>query len=141
MSQECRPFVLVVDDDLDDQTFIKEAFRKIYPQSHILYFGNGQEVIEFLSQEPRKVDLILLDLNMPILSGWDALKNLKSGSSASIPVVILTTSRDEEDRVASLSLGASGFYTKPGRFDDIVDNLRAICTQWIPMCPPFGEED
>ncbi|MGA2225788.1 MAG: response regulator, partial [Syntrophobacteraceae bacterium] len=106
--------------------------------AHVLRFvGDGQELLDYLYNEgdfadPEKSprpDLILLDLNMPRIDGREALARIKSDSQLkNIPVLILTTSREERDIALSKHAGASSFLSKPEEFADLTDTLEKFCT-------------
>ncbi len=134
-------YILSADDDVDDQDFIDEAL-KITPFDHV--FGrvpDGEKLLQFLNDLHRNnkefPDVILLDLNMPIKSGRDAIKILKSEDShfREIPVVILTTSNAAEDAKFCLQHGAELFLVKPTAFSDLVTILNkaisAICKRTL----------
>jgi len=129
--------VLMADDDEDDCLLVESAFQDM-GIAHVLRFvGDGQELLDYLYNEgdfadPEKSprpDLILLDLNMPRIDGREALARIKSDSQLkNIPVLILTTSREERDIALSKHAGASSFLSKPEEFADLTDTLEKFCT-------------
>ena len=101
---------------------------------------DGVELLEYLRREGKFADpatsprpsLILLDLNMPRMDGREALQHIKADPNLrSIPVVILTTSKEEEDMIRGYDLGAASYITKPVNFEGLVDLMRAIGRYWI----------
>ncbi len=106
--------VLLVDDDEDDRFFMEQAFKSDSPHARVYVAADGQQAIDRLGSMHPLPDGILLDLNMPGLSGFDVLRHLKrSVQYQAIPVVILTTSEALEDQQQARTLGAERFITKP----------------------------
>lgn len=152
MISEGRPaIVLMADDDPDDCLLVTEAFKETGMAMDLRCVQDGEELMEYLGRQglyedtpcsPRP-DLILLDLNMPIKDGREALKEIKSRPDLrSIPIVILTTSEEERDIVESYEMGASSFITKPVDFNDLVELLRVLGTYWFGLVklPPQKKE-
>jgi CheY-like chemotaxis protein len=135
-----RPItILMADDDIDDRELAREALAESRVVNELHAVSDGAELLEFLRHEgaytdenaPRP-DLILLDLNMPKVDGREALAALKNDPKLrSIPVVILTTSRAEEDVVRSYDLGANSFISKPVTFAGLVDVMRELGRYWV----------
>ena len=124
--------VLLVEDDPGDVVMTREAFQdyKVRNQLHVV--NDGTEAMAFLRQEgeyagrPRP-DLVLLDLNLPRMDGREVLEAIKSDPElASIPVVVLTTSENEDDVLRSYSLHANAYVTKPVDFERFIEVVRQI---------------
>jgi CheY-like chemotaxis protein len=124
--------ILLVEDDPGDVVMTREAFQdyKIRNQLHVV--NDGSEAMAFLRQEgefadrPRP-DLVLLDLNLPRMDGREVLQAIKSDPElASIPVVVLTTSENEDDVLRSYSLHANAYVTKPVDFERFIEVVRQI---------------
>ncbi len=130
MNSEFRIFV--VDDDPDDQELVTEALGMIEIRSVQEYFLDGQELMDRLVAEKAILpDLILLDLNMPRVDGRTALSRIKSNDKLRhLPIVILTTSRSEDDVRSCYRLGANSFITKPARFEELVSVMEKVCEYW-----------
>jgi CheY-like chemotaxis protein len=128
-----RPIeVLLVEDDPGDVMMTREAFHdyKLHNELHVV--SDGAEAMAFLRQEgeyagrPRP-DLVLLDLNLPRMDGRQVLEAIKSDPElASIPVVVLTTSENEDDVLRSYSLHANAYVTKPVDFQRFIEVVRQI---------------
>ncbi|HZY79555.1 MAG TPA: response regulator [Cyclobacteriaceae bacterium] len=106
--------VLLADDDKDDREIFSEALSLI--DQNIVYQGveDGQEAIDILSDDTRRPNIIFLDINMPVMSGWDVLKKLKSNSQyQGIPVIVYSTSSGIKEKKTAFDLGALCFVTKP----------------------------
>ena len=124
--------VLLVEDDPGDVMMTREAFHdyKLHNELHVV--SDGAEAMAFLRQEgeyagrPRP-DLVLLDLNLPRMDGRQVLEAIKSDPElASIPVVVLTTSENEDDVLRSYSLHANAYVTKPVDFQRFIEVVRRI---------------
>ena len=132
MNDFAKPWVILLDDDEDDRFLVHQAFRA-YSATYLLQaLEKPQELFQLLDDSVVLPALILLDLNMPLMNGFEVLKQLRSRVAyAAIPIVILTTSEAESDRRLAHDLGANSFITKPptlGQFLDIVIQLEE---QWF----------
>jgi CheY-like chemotaxis protein len=119
-------FLLLVDDDMDDQQIFLEALKHVAPSIEVATASNGLEALHKLNT-PGAVqpDLIFLDLNMPMMNGKELLEELKkTGTFSHIPVIIYTTSSRVEDREESIQLGAYSYLVKPHNFNDLCEQLR-----------------
>ena len=133
--------ILMADDDCDDRMLAEDAMRESRLGNSFRCVEDGQELMDYLnktgkyaSQDAPRPGLILLDLNMPRKDGRQALEEIKSNPDLRrIPVVILTTSKTEEDVLRSYDLGANSFITKPVTFDRLVDIVRALGTYWFKI--------
>ncbi|MGS2719024.1 response regulator [Paraglaciecola aestuariivivens] len=132
--------ILMADDDEDDRLLTREALTESKVLNDLHCVEDGVELISYLKREGKYADtqaypwpgLILLDLNMPRKDGREALKELKADPKLkAIPVVILTTSKQEEDMVKGYGLGAASFITKPVNFEGLVDLMKALGKYWI----------
>jgi len=122
----------MADDDDDDCTLAKDAFRESGARGSIHCVENGVELMDYLSLSDPVPSLILLDLNMPIKDGRQALREIKSiPGFQHIPVVVLTTSREKEDIIYSGEMGAQSFITKPNTFGEWVEIMRSFADRWL----------
>jgi len=132
--------IVMADDDLDDCLLVEDALKETGVPVLFRSVENGEYLLAYLNHEgnyadtatsPRP-DLILLDLNMPRKNGWEILKELKKSSShKDIPVVVLTTSKEEKDIARCYELGANSFLTKSADFTEMVNNLRTLTQYWF----------
>ena len=127
-----RKPILLVDDDRVDVMTTKRALKDINVTNPVYTAGNGEEALELLREgENEKPGVILLDLNMPKMNGIEFLRVIKNDDSLKrIPVVVLTTSKEEEDKVESFSLGVAGYMIKPVDYIKFVEVIRAINLYW-----------
>lgn len=143
MKKEKKSVVIVVaEDDPEDCLFIKDAFKEGLLVNGLRFVEDGEELMDYLrhvgkfkdpSSSPRP-GIILLDLNMPKKDGREALKEIKADPDLrSIPVVILTTSKEEEDILRSYNLGANSYITKPVTFAGMVDAIKSLGKYWFEI--------
>ena len=132
--------ILMADDDADDRMLTRDALEESRVLNELRFVEDGEELMDYLHRRGKYADsdsspkpgLILLDLNMPKKDGREALKEIKSDPNLRrIPVVIMTTSKAEEDIFRSYDFGASSFITKPVTFDRLVDLMKAIGEYWV----------
>ena len=131
--------ILMADDDADDRMLAEDAMKESRLGNTFRCVEDGQELMDYLTRRGRyahedapRPGLILLDLNMPRKDGRQALQEIKSDPALrQIPVVILTTSKTEEDVLRSYDLGANSFISKPVTFDRLVDIVRTLGNYWF----------
>ena len=132
MNQNPSACVFIADDDEDDRYLLARAFAQHSPDCRLQFAHDGLALLDALGQTKAHPSLILLDLNMPRLNGFEALKRLRNHPTyQATPIVILTTSEAEVDRQRATELGANDFITKPLNavlLGQIVDQLR---TDWL----------
>jgi CheY-like chemotaxis protein len=134
--------IVVADDDADDRMMIRDAFEESKLGNPIDFVEDGMELMEYLNREGKYANLtgqpypgfILLDLNMPRKDGRTALKEIKESAELHrIPIVILTTSKAEEDIIKTYNLGVNSFICKPVSFDKLVDIVKTVGHYWIQI--------
>jgi len=129
--------VLMADDDVEDCWLATEAFAESGAKAAFHCVLDGIELMNYLSEHSRSEakrlpDLILLDLNMPGKDGREALIEIKSEPALQhIPIVILTTSEQQEDADFTLKAGAESFITKPATFGEWVEMMKSLAERWI----------
>ena len=138
-----RPIViLLADDDEEDRMLAASALEASRVVNDLRFVEDGEELLDYLYRRGRYSDagaaptpgLILLDLNMPRKDGREALREIKADPDLRrIPVVVLTTSKAEEDIYRTYDLGANSFITKPVSFDGLVGVMRDIGRYWIEI--------
>jgi CheY-like chemotaxis protein len=143
MTDHPRPIViLLADDDEEDRMLAADALEESRVVNDLRFVEDGEELLDYLYRRGQYADpasspapgLILLDLNMPKKDGREALKEIKADPDLRrIPVVVLTTSKAEEDIYRTYDLGANSFITKPVSFDGLVAVMRDIGRYWIEI--------
>ncbi len=143
-----RPIeLLLVEDSQPDVRLTQEALREAKVKNRLWVVEDGVEALAFLRKEPPyadapRPDLILLDLNLPRMDGRQVLEAIKADASLKcIPVVILTTSKSEEDVLRAYQLHANCYITKPVDFNRFMEVVRTIEDFWLtivrlPECNP-----
>lgn len=128
---ESRPILLVDDDKVDVMT-VKRAVKKLNINNPIEVAANGEEAIRFLKESENPTPgLILLDINMPRMNGIEFLREReKDVSLKKIPVIMLTSSREDQDRLESFQHSIAGYMIKPVNFDQFVKMMDTINGYW-----------
>jgi CheY-like chemotaxis protein len=111
--QNLKPILLVEDDHVDAMT-VKRIFTELKVKNQLAHVVDGEKALEYLrNSKNRKPCVILLDLNMPRMNGIEFLKIIKADDDLrSIPVIVLTTSREDQDKIDSFKLGIAGYILK-----------------------------
>lgn len=131
--------ILLVEDDPGDVTLTREGLETAKMNINLNVVGDGVEALKYLRREgpyagASRPDLILLDLNMPIMDGRETLRHIKSDEDLrTIPVVILTTSESDMDIIKSYNLGANCYISKPIGFESFIDVVHAIESFWFTV--------
>jgi CheY-like chemotaxis protein len=138
-----RPITIVIaDDDPEDRLLARQALDESQRASDVHFVEDGVELLSYLRREGRydrptiapQPSLIVVDLNMPRMDGREAIAAIKGDPRLRhIPIVVLTTSRLDEDILTSYSVGASSYITKPASFDGLVDVMRGFLNYWTDI--------
>jgi CheY-like chemotaxis protein len=131
MSQQLN-ILLVEDDDVDVMT-VKRAFQKNHITNPLFVAGDGIEALQKLrdGSVPKGRRLVLLDLNMPRMNGIEFLRELRNDPKlAATPVVVLTTSNDDQDKVSAYNMNVAGYLLKPVTFQNFCDVMVALNKYW-----------
>lgn len=143
MAQRGRAItILIADDDAEDRMMMEEAFAESYLANPLRFVEDGEQLMDYLYRrglysEPASAPrpgLILLDLNMPKKDGRKALQEIKGDRMLrQIPVVILTTSKAEQDIYRSYDLGVNSFITKPVTFTALIETVKTFGKYWFDI--------
>jgi CheY-like chemotaxis protein len=134
--------LLMADDDEDDRLLARKALTEYRLKNGVYFVEDGQQLMDFLRHQGSYCDpataprpgLILLDLNMPRKDGREALAEIKGDPELRrIPVVIMTTSKAEEDILRSYDLGVNSYITKPVTFDGLVEIIKVLGRYWFEI--------
>lgn len=129
--------ILLVEDNPDHAALTRRALENTNMLNRIHWVKDGQEALDFLFQKGSHVHatrpgLILLDMNLPKVSGLEVLKKIKADETLRIiPVIMLTTSNQDEEARKCYSLGANSFTTKPVKFHDFIEKVRSLKLYWV----------
>lgn len=127
-------YILIAEDDADDRFLLQAAFTENGFKERLEFVENGMEVLEYLQKlETRPYPrFILLDLNMPKKNGREVLKELKEEQSyCHIPVIIFSTTCNEQEIKRCEELGANGYFTKPNNFEKLLQAVSTLRNEWI----------
>ena len=124
--------ILLVEDDQVDMMSVTRALKQIHVTNPVVHRENGEDALNYLKDDPDdKPCLILLDLNMPIMNGIEFLQKVKDDNRfRHIPVVVLTTSDEQQDKLNSFDFGVAGYMAKPVDYLQFVEIMRAIDAYW-----------
>jgi CheY-like chemotaxis protein len=132
--------IMLVEDDQIDVMTVKRAFKEISITNPVIVCGNGIEALDYLRKPENKIPgIILLDLNMPKMNGIEFLMEIKQDQKLKlIPVIVLTTSKEEQDKFETYKLGVAGYMIKPVDYLQFVEVIRTIHLYWtlneLPNC-------
>ena len=142
--------ILICDDDEDDRMLTQQALADAHVTNSVRFVEDGEQLLDYLYQRgefagetgkaPRP-GIILLDLNMPKMGGREALKVIKGDKTLhDIPIVVLSTSRLDEDIIRSYQLGVNSFITKPVTFSGLVEAMNVLGRYWLEIVelPPMA---
>lgn len=142
MEKRTPMHILMADDDEDDRRSVAKAWKSARAANPIHFVNDGEELMDYLYHRGKFAEvadwarpgLILLDLNMPKKDGREALREIKADPELrQIPVVVLTTSKAEEDVYSTYDLGANSFITKPVTFASLVGLIQVLGTYWVEI--------
>ncbi|HEY1424383.1 MAG TPA: response regulator [Candidatus Acidoferrum sp.] len=137
--------ILLVEDNADDELLTLRALKKNNIRNEVVVARDGSEALEYLfgsgihAGRDLKVmpQIILLDLKLPKVDGFEVLKQIRSSELTKLlPVVILTTSNEDQDRVRGYGLGANSFVRKPVEFEKFIDAVRQLGLYWLILNEP-----
>ncbi|MGV3558321.1 response regulator [Larkinella arboricola] len=127
-----RPFIAVVDDDEDDLFLIQEAFKSCLNEENVILASSGVDLLLRLETVSILPSFLLLDLNMPQMSGFDVLTRLRSDPRYTLmPVLIFSTSNAQPDVDRAYELGANSYVKKPASFADYKSVVEDLCNFWL----------
>ena len=140
--------ILIAEDDEEDRMLVQEAWEESLLANDLRFVCDGRELMDYLHRRGRYVSpsdaprpgLILLDLDMPGKDGREAIAEIRSAPALrGIPVVVLTSSKAEEDILRSYDLGVNSYVTKPVTFDKLVEVLKVLHQYWFGIVELPGE--
>jgi CheY-like chemotaxis protein len=131
MKISTKPLLLIEDDQVDVMT-VKRALKEVNVVNPVVNLENGEDALAYLRDpDKEKPCIILLDLNMPVMNGLEFLKVIKSDDDLRrYPVIVLTTSEEQQDKLNSFNLGVAGYMAKPVDYRHFVEVIRSIDRYW-----------
>ena len=133
-------FILIAEDDADDRFLLQAAFEEHDFHERLVFVENGVDVLEFLAKQENANDnesgrlpkFIILDLNMPKKDGREVLKEIKqSNVFKEIPVIIFSTTNNEQEMIRCYELGANSYITKPNSFEQLLEIVATLREYWM----------
>lgn len=140
MSEKSIVEILLVEDNPDDAGLTKRALNKHNLANHLHHVEDGEEALEFIFSPERKhlPKLILLDLKLPKIDGLEVLRRIKADEEKKvIPVVVLTSSKEEQDIVKSYELGVNAYIVKPVQFENFMSAVADLGLFWMILNEPL----
>jgi two-component system, response regulator len=133
--------ILLVEDSADDIDLTRRAFERSHLLHEMVVARDGREALDYLfaegtweGRDPLAPEVVLLDLNLPRLNGLDVLRHMRGDErTRRIPVVVLTSSREEQDIMQSYDLGANSFVRKPVNFAEFLEAARQLGVFWLDV--------
>ena len=143
MMRNLRPVLLVEDDNIDAMT-VKRAFAELNIANELVRAVNGEEALNYLREHfNEKPCVVLLDLNMPKMNGIEFLKVVKADDELrQIPIIVLTTSKEDHDKMRSFKLSVAGYIIKPVDYKVFVESIKTFNSYWtLSELPDSFSED
>ncbi|UFH56334.1 response regulator [Spirosoma sp. KNUC1025] len=131
MLKEPSHSVFIADDDDDDLYMLQLAFQQHAPDCRLEIASNGIDLLDLIKRSPVQPCLVILDINMPFMDGFEVLQTLRANPDyTQTPIVVLTTSRQDWDRQRAFELGANAFITKPTNLATLNQIIRQLNNDW-----------
>jgi CheY-like chemotaxis protein len=131
--------IIIIEDDYDDQFLLSEVFKELNYSNEIISFSDGLSALEFLTKGNKNPFLILSDINLPKLSGFELRNKLKVDADIHlkcIPYLFFTTASNHSAVIDAYSISVQGFFTKPNTYDELKEQIRIIMDYWKHCSAP-----
>ncbi|CAN5341905.1 response regulator [soil metagenome] len=138
MHQKSGP-IIVIEDDLDDQGFLKEAFETLKCPNEVIFFTDGFKALEYIKNEDVQPFLILSDINMPRINGLELKNKIHNNEQLKvrcIPYLFFTTGANRKAVFDAYSMSAQGFFIKPNSIAELTETIRRIMDYWQECYSP-----
>ena len=125
--------ILILEDDKEDQELLQDVFKELEVLNRLIFFTNGQSVIEYLASTPDQPFIILSDINLPVMNGLQLRERIDQDDylrRKSIPFVFFTTSNDQRAIDLAYELTVQGYFTKGNTFGELKESIRMILHYW-----------
>jgi CheY-like chemotaxis protein len=133
--------IIIIEDDPDDQELLKTVFRKLNYKNELIFFIDGDVALEFLNQPTIVPFIILSDINLPKLDGFELRKKLKTDADLAIkciPYLFLTTALNQKAVMEAYSMSAQGFFVKGNSLPDLEETITVIMEYWKKCVAPHN---
>ena len=131
--------IIVIEDDVDDQEMLVEIFQKLGYENKIVYFGDGNEALEYLNKTDVQPFLILSDVNMPKIDGFELRSKIFTNEqlhTKCIPYLFFTTAANKKIVIDAYALSVQGFFKKPSSYTDLENTVKKIIEYWKECIAP-----
>jgi CheY-like chemotaxis protein len=131
--------VVIIEDDLDDAEFLREVFERLDYPNKVLFFSDGEDALDYLNKTENLPFLILSDINMPKLNGFELRKKLKTDAALNvkcIPYLFFSTALDQKAVIDAYSMSAQGFFIKKNSLQELEKTIRVIMEYWKLCAAP-----
>ena len=138
MHQKSGP-IIVIEDDMDDQEFLKQAFEKLDYPNKVIFFSDGYLALEYIESKDVQPFLILSDINMPKINGLELKRKIHNNEELMvrcIPYLFFTTGTNRKAVFDAYSMSAQGFFIKPSSHGDLTETIRKIMEYWMECYSP-----
>jgi len=131
--------IIVIEDDNDDQEILADIFKKLNYPNEVIFFADGYEALDYITQTNVQPFLILSDINMPKLDGFELRRKIHNNEELRIrciPYLFFTSGADRKAVTDAYSMSAQGFFIKPSRMTDLENTIRKIIEYWLECYAP-----
>ncbi|MCW3080541.1 response regulator [Segetibacter sp.] len=131
--------VIIIEDDLDDQELFAEIFKKLEFTNELVFFGDGQEALDFLNQTDKPPFIIISDVNLPKLDGFELRKKIKEDAKLEvkcIPYLFFSTALNQKSVIDAYSASAQGFFVKGNSMAELEKTIKVIMEYWKRCASP-----
>ena len=131
--------VIIIEDDVDDQEVLQEVFQKLDYPNQIIFFNNGLEALDYLNKPTTLPFIILSDINMPKLNGFDLRTKLKTDADLAIkciPYLFFSTALNQKAVIDAYSMSVQGFFIKQTSMSELEKTISVIMEYWIRCAAP-----
>jgi CheY-like chemotaxis protein len=131
--------IIIIEDDMDDQLLLQEVFKELNYTNEIIFFGDGEKALDFLTHSNKYPFLILSDINLPKLNGIELREKLKMDADIHlkcIPYLFFTTASHHIAVIEAYSTSVQGFFTKPNTYPELHEQIKVIMEYWMHCSAP-----
>lgn len=131
--------IIIIEDDLDDQELLTDVFKELAYKNEIIFFGDGEEALDFLIKTDIKPFIVFSDINMPKLNGVELREKVHNNEDLrvkSIPYLFFTTTAEQKHVIEAYSKSIQGFFIKPSSFPELKRTIRVIVEYWLECVSP-----
>ncbi|MCD6069070.1 MAG: response regulator [Bacteroidetes bacterium] len=131
--------IIIIEDDLDDQKILSDVFKELAYTNQIVFFGDGEQALEYLTGTDIEPFIIFSDINMPRLNGMELREKVHENEDLrikSIPYLFFSTTAEQEHVVNAYSKSVQGFFVKPSRYAEIKETMKIIIEYWQKCVSP-----